>query len=75
MVAAILNFICFVLIDRSQQQGALVHFSLFREKREKHNFCQFSKYVGVLAKMNEICLKLVNSGDFAMILLLEVRKT
>ena len=22
----------------SEQQGALVHFSLFREKREKHNF-------------------------------------
>ena len=31
----------------SQQQGALVHFSLFREKREKHNFWQFSKYVDI----------------------------
>ena len=27
----------------SQQQGTLVHFSLFQEKREKHNFWQFSK--------------------------------
>ena len=25
-------------IEGSQQQGALVHFSLFREKRGKHNF-------------------------------------
>ena len=29
----------------SQQQGALVHFSLFREKRKKHYYWQFSKYV------------------------------
>ena len=29
----------------SQQQGALVHFSLFREKRKKHNIWQFSNYV------------------------------
>ena len=34
----------------SQQQGALVHFSLFREKRGKHNFCQFSKYVAFSCK-------------------------
>ena len=34
----------------SQQQGALVHFSLFREKREKHNFWQFSKYVDFSCK-------------------------
>ena len=59
----------------SQQQGTLVHCSLFRDKREKHNFCQFSKYVDFLAKMNMICLKIVNSGDFAMVLLLKVRKT
>ena len=45
-------------------------FSLFREKHEKHNFRQFSKYVFFLAKMNWVCLKIVNSGDFAMILLL-----
>ena len=32
-------------LKASQQQGALVHFSLFQEKREKHNFWQFSKYV------------------------------
>ena len=29
----------------SQQQGALVHFSLFREKRKKHKIWQFSNYV------------------------------
>ena len=29
----------------SQQQGALVHFSLFREKRKKHKILQFSNYV------------------------------
>ena len=34
----------------SQQQGALVHFSLFRGKREKHNFWQFSKYVDFSCK-------------------------
>ena len=34
----------------SQQQGALVHFLLFREKREKHNFWQFSKYVDFSCK-------------------------
>ena len=34
----------------SQQQGALVHFSLFREKREKHYFWQFSKYVDFSCK-------------------------
>ena len=34
----------------SQQQGALVHFSLFREKREKRHFWQFSKYVDFSCK-------------------------
>ena len=34
----------------SQQQGALVHFSLFRERHKKHNFCQLSKYVDFSCK-------------------------
>ena len=36
----------------SQQQGALVHFSLFREKRKKnkHAFWKFSKYVDFSCK-------------------------
>ena len=34
----------------SQQQGTLVHFSLFREKREQHSFGQFSKYVDFSCK-------------------------
>ena len=34
----------------SEQQGALVHFSLFPEKREKHNFWQFSKFVDFSCK-------------------------
>ena len=29
----------------SQQQGALVHFSLFRKKCKKHKIWQFSNYV------------------------------
>ena len=33
------------ILKGSQQQGTLVHFSLLREKREEHNFWQFSKYV------------------------------
>ena len=51
----------------SEQQGTLVHYSLFLEKREKHKFWLFSKYVDffVVAKMNKICLKIVNSGNFA----------
>ena len=41
-------FICLQVhceMKGSQQQGDLVHFSLFREKREKQNVLQFSKYV------------------------------
>ena len=34
-----------VVMKGSQEQGTLVHFSLFREKREKHKFWQLSKYV------------------------------
>ena len=34
----------------SQQQGALVHFSLFPEKRKTHNFWQFSKFVDFSCK-------------------------
>ena len=37
-------------IKGSQQQGTLVQFSLFREKLEKHNFWQFSKYVDFSCK-------------------------
>ena len=37
----------------SQQQGTLVHFSLFREKREKHKFWQFSKYVDFSCKYEQ----------------------
>ena len=40
----------YIHLKGSQQQGALVHFSLFREKREKHNFWQFSKYVDFSCK-------------------------
>ena len=41
----------------SQQQGTLVHFSLFREKCEKHNFCQFSKYVDFSCKNEQDMFK------------------
>ena len=43
----------------SQQQGTLVYFSLFREKREKHHFWQFSKYVDFSCKNEQDML--VNS--------------
>ena len=41
----------------SQQQGTLVHFSLFREKRENHHFCQFSKYVDFSCKNEQDMLE------------------
>ena len=34
----ICQYITVRLMKGSQQQGTLVHFSLFREKREVHNF-------------------------------------
>ena len=58
----------------SQQKDALVRFSLFPEKREKHIFGNSQNMLIFLAKMNKISLKIVNSGDFAMILLLKMRK-
>ena len=56
----------------SEQQGTLVYFSFFffEKKRETHNLWQFSKYVDFFAKMKKICLKIINSRDPAMILLL-----
>ena len=39
-----------VEMEGSQQQGTLVHFSLFPEKREKHNIWQFSKYLDFSCK-------------------------
>ena len=54
----------------SQQQGALVCFSLFREKRKKHKIWQFSNYVDFSCINEQDMFEIVNSGDFAMILLL-----
>ena len=45
------------LMKGSQQQDTLVHFSLFREKREKHHFCQFSKYVDFFCKNEQDMLE------------------
>ena len=42
------------IMKGSQQQGTLVHFSLFREK---HNFCQFSKYVDCSCKNEQDMLE------------------
>ena len=36
---------CTDKLKGSQQQGALVHFSLFRDKCKKHKIWHFSKYV------------------------------
>ena len=44
-------------MKESQQQGTLVHFSLFQEKREKHNFWQFSKYVDFSCKNEQDMLE------------------
>ena len=41
----------------SQQQGTLVHFLLFREKRKKHHFWQFSKYVDFSCKNEQDMLE------------------
>ena len=48
----------------SQQQGALVHFSLFQEKSEKHNFWQFSKYVDFSCKNEQDMLEISEFRGF-----------
>ena len=59
----------------SQQQGALVHFSSFRENAKNIFFGNSQNMYVFLAKTNKICFKIMNSGDFAMMLLLKVRKS
>ena len=53
-----------ILMKGSQQQGASVHFSLFREKREKHNFWQFSKYVDFSCKNEHDLFEYSEFGRF-----------
>ena len=58
----------------SLQQGTLIHFSLFREKHEKHKIMQFSKYVDFSCKNEQDMLINTEFRRFCNVLLLKVKK-